>query len=90
MAVSDERVELSAGTVDVLREFVRDGGTNTDVARRLYVSPSTVRWHLARAMRLTGTHTRTALALWWIRVGQYGQSEPDGEASHAAAPSPRS
>lgn len=55
----------------VLGELVRDGPPNKVLARRLHVTEQTVKWHLAEVGKATGLQTRTAIALWWIREGQY-------------------
>ncbi|MBR0164844.1 MAG: response regulator transcription factor [Lachnospiraceae bacterium] len=47
---------------DVLREIVR-GSTNTEIAERLCISPSTVKSYINEIMSKTGFRTRTALAV---------------------------
>ncbi|SDQ56250.1 response regulator transcription factor [Microbacterium sp. cf332] len=42
---------------------------SADIARRLHVSVTTVRSHLQSALRKTGLHDRTQLALWGVRNG---------------------
>lgn len=48
------------------------GVTRSDeIARRLHVSVTTVRSHLQSALRKTGLHDRTQLALWGVRNGMH-------------------
>lgn len=55
----------------VVRELARDGASNVELGQRLFLSPHTVKEYLSSAMAVSGTCTRTGLALWWIRVGQW-------------------
>ena len=41
-------------------ELVREGLTNAEIARTLWVAPGTVRRHLENAYAKLGVHTRTA------------------------------
>jgi DNA-binding CsgD family transcriptional regulator len=50
---------LSAREIEVL-VLVRDGLTNAEIARRLIVSPTTVRTHLENVFEKLDVHTRTA------------------------------
>lgn len=52
-------------TADVCRQLATDGATNKEIGERLNIASSTVRLHVSKGMELTGTRTRTALALWW-------------------------
>ena len=49
---------LSAREVDVLR-LVAQGMTNAEVAKRLFISPRTVSWHLGSIYRKLGFSSRT-------------------------------
>ena len=62
---------LSEAERRVVRELAADGASNREIAARLFVSLSTVKFHMVGAMEKVGVRTRTALALWWIRRGQY-------------------
>jgi len=64
-------VTLSEAERRVVRELAADGASNREIAARLFVSLSTVKFHMVGAMEKVGVRTRTALALWWIRRGQY-------------------
>jgi len=45
-----------------IAELVADGGSNREVAERLFISPRTVGYHLARAYQKLGVSSRTRLA----------------------------
>lgn len=47
-------------------ELVADGLSNRVIARRLFVQPETVKYHVGNALRRTGTHSRAGLARWWV------------------------
>ena len=49
--------------------LVESGLTNDQIARRLGISPRTVRKHLEDLFERTGARTRTQVALWWRRQG---------------------
>jgi DNA-binding NarL/FixJ family response regulator len=55
----------------LLDELVRDGASNAVLADRLCVTVETVKWHVSAGMGVSGAANRTALALWWLRVGRY-------------------
>jgi DNA-binding NarL/FixJ family response regulator len=61
----------------ILETLADDGPTNAQIAQRLHLSPYTVKWQLFQLMERSGTHTRTALALWWIRTGRYSTGPMD-------------
>ena len=67
---------LSPACRRVVAELARDGATNAELAARLFLAEQTVKFHLMNAMQQTGTANRTALALWWIRGGQYHDPAP--------------
>lgn len=47
-------------------ELVVRGWTNAQVAAELHLTPETVKYHIAAALKRTGTMTRTELAaVWW-------------------------
>ena len=66
---------LPPATARVVQELVKNGAPNSTLATDLIMSEQSIKWHLAHAMRISGTETRTALALWWIRRGQYASTE---------------
>jgi DNA-binding CsgD family transcriptional regulator len=49
----------------LVTEFVADGLTNREVARRLCITVATVKKHLTHAMAKTGSASRTQLAVLW-------------------------
>ena len=67
-ALSDGDNPLTARERDVLRT-AGDGAPVDDVARRLFLSPGTVRNHLSAAIRKTGTRTRIEAVLAAERRG---------------------
>ncbi|MCQ2452764.1 MAG: response regulator transcription factor [Oscillospiraceae bacterium] len=48
--------------LEVLREL-QTGDSNTEIGRRLAISPETVKYHIRSLLQKTGFHTRTELAL---------------------------
>ena len=70
----DAAVTGQAGTVltprqlDVLK-LVAQGLSNSDIARRLYLSEHTVHRHLANILRKLGLSSRAAAAAWGVRTG---------------------
>jgi DNA-binding NarL/FixJ family response regulator len=59
---------LTAREVQVLERIV-DGESAIDVARALYMSPSTVKTHLARLYNKLGAHNRATAVMAAIRLG---------------------
>ena len=49
--------ELTAREFQIM-EYVASGRTNADIAERLYISPHTVRNHLAHIFEKLGAHSR--------------------------------
>jgi DNA-binding NarL/FixJ family response regulator len=49
----------------LVTEFVAEGLTNREVARRLCITVATVKKHLTHAMAKTGSASRTQLAVLW-------------------------
>lgn len=54
-------VPVTRREYDVARELLRDGGTNVQIARKLYLSEDTVKTHVKSLFRRTGAATRTEL-----------------------------
>lgn len=53
---------LTPAQLDVVRHL--DGRTVQQIADDLYLSPHTIKTHLANARRATGTNSRAALIAW--------------------------
>jgi DNA-binding NarL/FixJ family response regulator len=62
---SSVRPALGARELEVLRLVAR-GLTDREIARELYMSPSTVQKHLTRIRRKTGLRRRSELARWAV------------------------
>ena len=63
-----EEVSLTARELDVLR-LLSQGLSNSEIARQLYVEPTTVKYHLTGLMQKSGSRDRLQVALWGIRTG---------------------
>jgi len=59
---------LTPREIDVLK-LVAQGLSNTDIARRLFLSEHTVHRHLANILRKLGLSSRAAAAAWGTRAG---------------------
>ena len=58
--------DLSRAELAVL-ELVADGLSNADIARRIFLSENTVKFHLRNIFQKLGAHNRTAAARWYLR-----------------------
>lgn len=72
LAVTDQTptsalLDLSDRETEIIA-LVVEGLSNQEIADRLVLSRRTVQGHVARAMRKTGTSTRTQLAVWALRA----------------------
>ena len=68
-AVTDKAgTVLTPRELDVLR-LVAQGLSNSDIARRLFLSEHTVHRHLANILRKLGLSSRAAAAAWGVRTG---------------------
>lgn len=56
-------VALAPRQLAVLTELVKDGASNIQIARRLYVSEDTVKTHLRTIMARCGVGSRTELVV---------------------------
>ena len=63
-----ERESLTAREVEVLR-LIAEGLSNADVARRLWISVPTVKYHLSRIYEKVGVANRTGATRWALRHG---------------------
>jgi DNA-binding NarL/FixJ family response regulator len=61
-------LKLTPREREVLRLLV-DGLSNQEIADGLKISRRTVHAHVSSAMRKTGTHSRTQLAVYALRTG---------------------
>jgi DNA-binding NarL/FixJ family response regulator len=61
--VSEAGEAVSEREVEIL-ELVAQGLTNGEIAQRLWVTETTVKFHLSRIYRKLGVSNRTAAALW--------------------------
>lgn len=62
------RSVLTAREHDVL-ELLAEGMSNSEIAARLFVEPTTVKYHLAQILQKTGARDRLQAVLWGIRAG---------------------
>jgi LuxR family transcriptional regulator, maltose regulon positive regulatory protein len=60
---TDRADEVTARELEIL-DLVAEGLTNAEVARRLWVTEGTVKFHLSRIYRKIGARNRTAAARW--------------------------
>jgi DNA-binding NarL/FixJ family response regulator len=63
-----ERPDLSTRELDVL-ELLTDGCDNTEIAARLYLSPSTVKNHVSKLLDKLGVDNRVQAATFALRNG---------------------
>ena len=61
--MSEQGQVVSEREVEIL-ELVAQGLTNGEIARRLWVTETTVKFHLSRVYRKLGVSNRTSAALW--------------------------
>ena len=54
--------DISEREYEVLRELIR-GDTNSEIAKRLFISPETVKKHIQHLLDITGFDSRTELAV---------------------------
>ena len=45
-------------------QLLKDGATNVEIGKALFISPDTVKTHVRILFALTGTHNRVQLAIW--------------------------
>ena len=60
--------DLTARELDVLR-LLAEGLSNAEIAGRLFVEPTTVKYHLAGLLQTTGSRDRLQVVLWGIHAG---------------------
>ncbi len=65
---ADDHSLLTARELDVLR-LLAEGLSNAEIAGRLYIEPTTVKYHLASLLQKTQSRDRLQAVLWGIREG---------------------
>ena len=58
---------LTVRELEVLSLLVK-GMSNKEIARDLYISPSTVKSHVGKILRSLGLESRTSAAVFWTEV----------------------
>lgn len=61
LAAVEKVIVLSPRQRDILDELVRDGASNLQIAKRLYVTEDTVKTHMKALLKKTGKPSRIAL-----------------------------
>lgn len=56
-------------------ELVTRGLTNPEIAKKLFIEHSTVRWHLKNVFKKVGVRTRTELAVQAVAAGLVAQDK---------------
>lgn len=69
--------ELTDREREVFTEMVR-GGTNAEIAERLFVEPSTVKSHVAAVLRKLDVRDRVEAVIWAYEHGLVTSPPPDG------------
>lgn len=73
--------ELTDRELEIAR-LVADGWKDPRICRALFLSPSTVLWHLQRIRLKTGTHTRAEI-VEWVKSQQAATAAGGGESDGA-------
>jgi DNA-binding NarL/FixJ family response regulator len=61
--LSDDGAQLSRRELEIL-QLVAGGLSNREIAQHLWVTETTVKFHLSRIYRKIGVGNRTAAAMW--------------------------
>ncbi|MFS8582306.1 MAG: response regulator transcription factor [Limnochordales bacterium] len=73
---------MSARELEVLC-LIAKGYTNQEIARRLFISPHTVKNHVSRIYQKLGMDDRTKVALWAVRLGLVSLDAEDEDVGEA-------
>ncbi|MGW0885629.1 response regulator [Streptomyces sp. NPDC002671] len=74
----DPKVSLTERELEIVR-LVADGGTNAEIGAKLFISPGTVKNHIASIQQKVGARNRVGIAAWAFRNGVCGPGrDPEG------------